>query len=578
MWIEKVIFLILMILPYGFIGFDLGNIIALTLGIIYIFFKGRIVGNKKFILIATLYFFIGIITVLIGDKQLNSIVGVAPYLSILVYYVVFNNIFTDDRKVENLIKYIVYVISVISIIFIIIQCKIFDVRLEGAIGYANSYALILLITIYLNNKIVINNNKFINIILVTSLLFTGSRTTMICYVVYLAFELYKKDYNYIKNSILNNLIGVILYILLEGYIGILLLILPFIIVGINQLYKIRLKKKLIVALSLACVLFVIFIPNNTFERIKNISINNGSLQERLVLFEDGINAIINKPMGYGINSYEREIVYSHTANYQYNYVHNSILQVGFETGIIGAIMLLLIFIYGGKLIYVNNGFNIDFIIYTLFILHSFMDFDFSFVSVIALFTLLISVNDKNRQSFELERKSIIRLGCLFISAILIFIGINEGMSTLVKTVLNKGEYEKAKKIISKIPIKDYKTYSILGDTYKVEYDITNKEEALIKSLDYNKKSLERDIRNSNIKWNIAYCYKELGDIEKYIESMKDLSEANKYNKEYYDEFYNTISSLNVANKYDEILSWIKNELDQNKNNINSKSIYMKNQI
>lgn len=578
MWIEKVIFLILMILPYGFIGFDLGNIIALTLGIIYIFFKGRIVGNKKFILIAVLYFFIGIITVLIGDKQLNSIVGVAPYLSILVYYVVFNNIFTDDRKVENLIKYIVYVISVISIIFIIIQCKIFDVRLEGAIGYANSYALILLITIYLNNKIVINNNKFINIILVTSLLFTGSRTTMICYVVYLAFELYKKDYNYIKNSILNNLIGVILYILLEGYIGILLLILPFIIVGINQLYKIRLKKKLIVALSLACVLFVIFIPNNTFERIKNISINNGSLQERLVLFEDGINAIINKPMGYGINSYEREIVYSHTANYQYNYVHNSILQVGFETGIIGAIMLLLIFIYGGKLIYVNNGFNIDFIIYTLFILHSFMDFDFSFVSVIALFTLLISVNDKNRQSFELERKSIIRLGCLFISAILIFIGINEGMSTLVKTVLNKGEYEKAKKIISKIPIKDYKTYSILGDTYKVEYDITNKEEALIKSLDYNKKSLERDIRNSNIKWNIAYCYKELGDIEKYIESMKDLSEANKYNKEYYDEFYNTISSLNVANKYDEILSWIKNELDQNKNNINSKSIYMKNQI
>lgn len=578
MWMEKVIFLILMILPYGFIGFDLGNIIALTLGIIYISFKGRIVGNKNFILIAALYLFIGIMTVLIGDKQLNSIVGVSPYLSILVYYVVFNNIFTDDRKVENLIKYIVYVISGISIVFIIIQCKIFDVRLEGAIGYANSYALILLITIYLNNKIVKNNNKYINIILVASLLFTGSRTTMICYVVYIAFELYKKDYNYIKNSILNNLIGIIFYILLEGYIGILLLILPFIIIVINQLYKIRLNKKLIVALILMGFLFVIFIPNNTFERIKNISINNGSLQERLVLFEDGINAIINKPMGYGINSYEKEIVYNHTANYQYNYVHNSILQVGFETGIIGAIMLLLIFIYGGKLIYVNNGFNIDFIIYTLFILHSFMDFDFSFVSVIALFTLLISVNDKNRQSFKIERKSIIRLGCLFISAILIFIGINEGMSTLAKTVLNKGEYEKAKKIISKVPIKDYKTYSILGDTYKIEYDITNKEEALIKSLDYNKKSLERDIRNSNIKWNIAYCYKELGDIEKYIESMKELSEANKYNKEYYDEFYNTISSLNVANKYDEVLSWIKNELEQNKNNINSKSIYMKNQI
>lgn len=579
MGIEKIILLILMVLPYGFIGFELGNLIAVTVGIIYMFFKCEIVGDKKFILLTIIYFILGIVSTLLSDDILNAMVGIGPYLSLGVYYIVFNNICSDDNKQKKLLEYIVYIISGLSIVFIIVQCKIFNVRLEGAIGYANSYSLILLITIYLNNSILKNKyNNYINIILVTSILFTGSRTTMIFYIIYLGFELYKKEYIYIKDSILNNIIGLSMYILIDSYIGIVILLFPFIVMAINKLYNIKFKKDILVVLIIMGVVSIIIIPNNTFQRIKGISIKNGSFQERLVLFEDGVNAIIKQPKGYGINSYEKEIVYNHTANYQYSYIHNSLLQVSFELGIIGGLILVLLFIYGGKIIYINKGFSVDFIIYIIFILHSLMDFDFSFVTLIAIFTLLISINGQRENIVLIESKILIKWGYLVILTIIISISINEGMIMLGKTTLNKGNYEETKKIINNVPVKDYKAYSILADAYKAEYDDTNKKETLIIALDYNKTALEKNNRNSNIKWNIAYCYKELGDIERYIELMKNLSVANKYNKEYYDEFYKTISSINEESMQDEILEWIKNEFNKNKDNINSKSIYMKNQI
>lgn len=153
MILETLIFISLIIIPYGIFGFNLVNLILLILPLIYLRKSKVIYGDKMFMIIWGCYFISAIISLFISSNNIVSIVGISTYFSLGIFYITFNSIMKNDVQKQKILTIMVWLLAILTIGFIILQWIIFDVRISGNITYANSYALMLLIGIYINGEI-----------------------------------------------------------------------------------------------------------------------------------------------------------------------------------------------------------------------------------------------------------------------------------------------------------------------------------------------------------------------------------------------------------------------------------------
>lgn len=115
-----------------------------------------------------------------------------------------------------------------------------------------------------------------------------------------------------------------------------------------------------------------------------------------------------------------------------------------------------------------------------------MDFDFTFVTLVALWVLLISMNSEKeiiidlRSNTKFEKTK--KFGSYICIAGIIILTLIEGNIMISKICLNNGNYTLARKILLINPTNDWRVDSYLADTYKQQYDETSDKQYLNESI------------------------------------------------------------------------------------------------
>lgn len=602
---------------------NLGSLILFLVGSIFVIKnKDKIKESKYFFILIIMWISI-LISQIFVSPYIESISGSFLYLDMAIYYLIYGYILKDKNK-DELLKYIVLSIAGICVFYICYHGLYKGYRIFGNIGYANSYAVLLLIGLYLNKFR--EEDKFTDIIetiLFIGLLFTGSRTTLILSIIYIVYKVYKdKKYNNTKIilSLEPIVLGTILYVILDKLKLIAIFIVPLVLIFYILVKNLKHKDKLYYVLGILIIIGGFLFNSNTFNRIKNISLNNGTLQERIVYYEDSINRIINHPFGNGINMFQYKLFDNATAFYDVKYIHNSYLQVAYDAGIINLIIFITVILIGlFKLIKSNNIYkNYLILAYLTILLHSLLDFDLSFSTFPVILVMLVVLgnvevldNKKIKNSKEInitkeinkskeiniyEGVNLSKYLYIGISVISIYLIIFE-TSIVMGNYLIDYNSNWAYKIFSfsnSISFnRDYRGYFNGAQAKKNLYDKTNDEDYLkegIKLLEISEKINPYD---PMVAWNLSYLHEELGhnlEALKYAEKvlererfypgvyiklydylMKLYGETGDRNTEYKLKYLETIYYIN----YEELnkrAKYMNNQLQENIDDIRSKNL------
>ncbi|WP_160674495.1 MULTISPECIES: O-antigen ligase family protein [Clostridium] len=588
MIIELLIFIMPFIIPYTIIGFDGGNILLTLVSLMYILLRRKKIRlNKVIIFLLISLLFLSVISA-VTKFSILALNGLSLYLAPIFYYVIYSYL-KDHKRKDDIMKYTVYIMAVLSVIFIVYEGVFLKLRIFGLVGYANTFALSLLILIHINNIREYDGYKVpIDIIFISSILFTGSRNTLVYMFVYIIFAAWKSKS---ITHICNILVSTILYILVAELSIIGFLLAP-ILIYLYMLFEKKIsdnsKKSRNVVILVASIILIIAIASisgsNSIERVRNISINNGSMQERFIIFEDTMRAIKSKPLGHGINTFSKYQYYLQSAYYDVKYVHNSLLQIGFDIGILGIIPFLLLLIYG-----VVKSFKkitdrqplevLNLVIFVLIFLHSFLDFDFSFASIFALWLLPLSLELKNDFEFNVSDKVAMASLCS-LSIFLVLILYNEGIIKLGNYFTKYGNYSTGRNITKTALFKDSRYYEVISDSYKQQYSY-NQDSKLLKQLEINlEKAISCDRENLNLKWDMAYIKGKLGEKEDAISLWNEVVDGEKYYFDAYKTYYDYLQDIKAKDgaSYKKQLEALSARHREAYDSLNTKSKYLKNQL
>lgn len=591
------------IIPTSIIGDNLSYIISSFIGIIYFFINIEKIKENKYFYICLLMFITTLITQLFISPYIESLAGSFLYLNMPIYYLVYKSIFSKQDENE-VFKNIIIAILIVGIISLIYQGLYLDVRLYGNLGYANSYALLLLSGLYLNKiRDKDNISNVTDIILLILILYTGSRTTLILLLIYIGYDIYRSFKTNKKeniNTLIKNLIiSFILYILLEKLRLIAIFILPVLYILYKVIKDIRINNKIYYCLGIIGLSILLLSNTNTVNRIKNISLKTGTFQERLVYYEDSIKTIIENPLGNGINTFQYKSYNDASAFYDVKYIHNSFLQVLYDNGMINFILFMLIIIIGiisiikSKVKYKNYLA----LAYISILGHSLLDFDLSFTTLIILIVFLIVLSEENTNNkkdkilikTKENQKIIIKLEKILYSLILIFIlylGIVEGGLILGKLFLNRNDNLASSilKNVNKISFnKDYRGYFYRADALRNIYneESSGNKEYLEEAIDELKISREINSYDPRVLWNISYLYEKIGDSQNALKYGQEVLEVERFYPGAYIKQYDYLMKLygeTEDKKYENQIKELEDLYYKNYKEINKKAIYMNNQL
>lgn len=129
------------------------------------------------------------------------------------------------------------------------------------------------------------------------------------------------------------------------------------------------------------------IPTEYVLRIKNVLNGSTSVNDRIEYSKDALKLISASPIvglgGEGFRNMYKEV---QTVNYNSSEVHDSFLQIAVETGVIGALIIIGILVLSIK----NSKYSAVKLAYLLFVVHSLIDLNFSFMISIIIFAILLA--------------------------------------------------------------------------------------------------------------------------------------------------------------------------------------------
>lgn len=611
---EIIISILPFIIPTSIIGDNLSYLISSLLGISFILINIRKMKLDKYFYLCFLSFIAIFITQVFISPYIESIAGSFLYFNIPIYYLIYKYIFNKRNK-NTILKNIVIAISIVGIISLIYQGLYLNLRVYGNLGYANSYALLLLVGLYLNKiREEDNLSNLIDRILLLLILFTGSRTTLLLLLIYVGYDIY----NNIKigkrgkiNTLIKSLIiSFVLYILLEKLRLIGVFVLPVLYILYKSIKDIKISNKIYCFIGLIVLIITMLSNTNTINRIKNISLETGTFQERLVYYEDAIKTIMARPFGNGINMFQYKLYQDASAFYDVKYIHNSFLQVIYDNGIINFVIFMTIIVIGLISVIKSKANYKNYLIlaYISIMIHSLLDFDLSFAIFLILIAILIILGDRDYKD-ELkdkkedkhnekiiqsvtrkeEIKTIIRIRRILYSIILIvvlYLGVFEGGILLGRELLSGNNKVAANvlKNINKLSLnKDYRGYFYRADALRNIYNENKDEnrkslEEAINSLEISK---EINIYDPRVTWNLSYLYEEMGDREKALKYGEQVVKSERFYPGVYIKQYDYLMSLYEETEDIEYLKSIE-ELEgfyyKNYKELNKRAKYMNEQL
>ena len=134
----------------------------------------------------------------------------------------------------------------------------------------------------------------------------------------------------------------------------------------------------------------LFIPNEIINRFNDLFTGSTSTSDRITYYIDALKittkSIKNFVIGTGGEGFNNIYDQIKTKEYSSTEVHSSFLQIFVETGAIGFSIVILLLVYG----VINSKNNYIKIAYIIFVLHSFVDLNFSYMFVIYVFGILLA--------------------------------------------------------------------------------------------------------------------------------------------------------------------------------------------
>jgi hypothetical protein len=293
------------------------------------------------------------------DKGMN-ILGFFKNLTILLFVVLYLQ-FEEKQDIKERLKLLPYSAAFTVILSLIIALvpdsnMFYNNRFQGIWNYANSYGLLLLIGLFvhLNKEEYKLKDYFVFPLLLIGIVLTNSRAIIILTVVA------------IIASIFTN--------------------------------KTHFKKTLIVLgafLLTFCGAYFLF---NMEKRVNTEMLGSSEFVVRELYYIDAINIIKDNPLGLGYDGWYYKQVEAQTGVYDTKYVHNSVLQVLLDVGIIPA---LAIFIMIGISFFNKKQTAFSRIIMILILGHSIIDLDLEYIFFVLILMMMVDY-----KSLELDVKKL----------------------------------------------------------------------------------------------------------------------------------------------------------------------------
>jgi len=294
------------------------------------------------------------------DKGMNML-AFFKNLSILIFLLLYLQYDYDEEKQKKIFSYIPYS-GAISVVFSLILSALsiidifWDNRLQGIFFYANTYGIFLLIGVLITIlKEKLQGKDFIvSTILALGIIFTNSRAIIL----------------------------LLFFVLLVGCI----------------MNKKNRKQLISVSLSIIFLFGSIYLFSNMENRITTEMFSSSEFITRLLYYKDAIEMIKENPFGYGYEGWYYKQVEIQTGVYDTKFVHNSILQVILDVGIIPALalMILLVGTFFDKKQSVQNR-----LILLILLGHSLIDIDLAYLYFILLIVMIIDF-----EKFEVKKNNL----------------------------------------------------------------------------------------------------------------------------------------------------------------------------
>ncbi|WML33090.1 O-antigen ligase family protein [Clostridium sp. OS1-26] len=570
----------ILLIPYNLLPVSVCGAILLLICSIYLLKIEKNLIVNQYIFYSILFLNVIAILSLIYSKNINLFFdGFITYLAVLLFYLLFTNL-----HMPKVLDYFAYITSISAFIFIIFQGLILNKRIDGTFGYANTYGLLLLIGLYMNE--IRTEQKFkssIQWVLILGILLTESRNTFI-YLFIFALICYFAEYKEKNYRIAINFFTTIIFYGLVKYFGLgTAFVIPVFYIPLYHFYNksgVKIKKQISLFFAIAIVVslsLLVFGKFNFNTRVSNISLDSGSLQERFIYYEDCFQSIIKNPLGSGINSFVYKQYKNQSAFYDIKYIHNSLLQVCYDMGILGLAAFMFIFIYGVYMILKSEKDRLKVLKLAMFLtiyFHSLLDFDFSFTSIFIIVVMIMSFLDK-RSSFTIRKSvkmSMIILGLIISVYILIINSLVFLGNIYAKNDINKSvAFYRANKAIT---IRNPDIYVLMAQAYRGN----NMYKECLANL-----KLAEQVNNEDprIKMNIAFTYERLGDIENTIKYFDIVLSYERYYPEIYKSYYLYLDSIykNTKNhSYKVKMDNLRELYYKNYCSLNKKSIFLRNQL
>lgn len=570
-----------LLIPYNLLSDSVCGALLSIIGCIFLFRNKTEVKVNKYVFFSILALNIIAVISFIFCKDINLFFdGFFLYLNVFIFYLVFTNL--DNTKLLNAF---VYITSICAFVFIIFQALILNKRVDGNFSYANTYGLLLLIGLYINE--LKEKDKFYSIIqwvLIFGILFTESRNTFIYLIIFVVI-CYIMELRAKKEAkiIINFFTSILLYISIK-YLGFgMIFVMPILYIILYYIYSklsFNIKKYMgiLLIISLFSVFFImLFTKSGSNVRINNIASNTGTFQERLIYYEDAAKYILKNPLGSGINSFVYEQYKNQSAFYDVKYIHNSLLQICYDLGILGLLPFLFIFAYSIFAILkfeTGEAKILKLILIVTVYLHSLLDFDFSFPTIFITVMLIINSSCKVR---DLKIKSPLKFAVLgFTILIASYVCIINAFALLgdayAKKDMNKSIYLYG--LNKDITFNNPDIYISIAQIY-------NENNMLEKCLDNLKLAQQINADDPRIKTNIAFTYEKLGDTYNTIKYFDSVLECQKYYPEIYKKYYFYLSSIYDKTKdykYKMKIDDLRRLYYKNFKTLNKRAVFLKNQM
>lgn len=327
--------------------------------------------------------------------------------------------------------------------------------LQSTMQYANTTAVVLICGIFSVRAMQRNDShRFVyalaEILLTICMLFTHSKIAIAVYILLTLAELLLLKEGISTSLICHSLGSVMVYLLMQfliqrklSFVALAVCIIAVLLLSERStaIGKKTININRLSALLLSGGVLIIMVASLWFMDISTIMI-------RLLYYKDGLKALIQNPL-LGLSP-------GGWADYQYNYqsaqyfvsqVHNGVLQVGLDAGILSMIMFvaLVVVAFAGLVkLWKKHRATDDLyvlLIFSTLILHGFFDFDFSYGNILIILGICISYGFAKTHDLNLRIGYKLLAGLC--SVFLICTAVSQALAFFGESEFNQGNHQKA---------------------------------------------------------------------------------------------------------------------------------------